>query len=94
MVYRWTCPACGKLNRTEEAQSRGRQLCVACGHARKIQKIHQRSASELTESARLYIFLPVAAILLGLWVSGLYLWFLPWSIKWRRVPTPPSATAK
>jgi uncharacterized iron-regulated membrane protein len=37
-----------------------------------------------SDSARVYLYLPVAVVLLGLWVSGLYLWILPWSVKWRR----------
>jgi len=42
-----------------------------------------------SDAARLYIFLPAAVVLLGLWASGLYLWFLPWSVKWRRKKTAP-----
>ena len=30
------------------------------------------------------------AILLGLWASGLYLWFLPWSVKWRKKSNSPA----
>ena len=44
--------------------------------------------SWFAESARLYVFLPVAVLLLGLWASGLYLWVLPWSVKWRKRNAP------
>jgi uncharacterized iron-regulated membrane protein len=37
-----------------------------------------------SESVRLYVFLPSGVVLFVLWASGLYLWFLPWSVKWRR----------
>ena len=47
-----------------------------------IEAIHQ--GTWFSDAARLYVFLPSAVVLLGLWASGLYLWFLPWSVKWRR----------
>ena len=48
--------------------------------------------SWFAESVRLYVFLPVAAVLLGLWATGLYLFALPLWVKWRRqqsAPPPP-----
>ncbi|HMQ21646.1 MAG TPA: PepSY-associated TM helix domain-containing protein [Planctomycetota bacterium] len=33
---------------------------------------------------KLWVFLPAALILLGLWVSGVYLWLLPYLVKRRR----------
>jgi len=47
------------------------------------------------ESVRLYIFLPVAVILLWLWASGLYLLVLPGLVKGRRktAGTPPNPPA-
>ena len=51
-----------------------------------IQALHE--GSWFAESVRLYVFLPVAVLLLGLWASGLYLWVLPWSVKWRKRNAP------
>lgn len=36
------------------------------------------------ERAKLWIFLPAGLILLGLWITGVYLWFLPHLVKRRR----------
>jgi uncharacterized iron-regulated membrane protein len=47
-----------------------------------IESLHD--GSWFHDSAKLYVFLPVAAIVLFLWVSGIYLFFLPISIRWRR----------
>lgn len=38
------------------------------------------------EPAKLWVFLPAAVILLGLWISGVYLWLLPHMVKRRRRP--------
>lgn len=47
-----------------------------------IEALHD--GSWFSESVRLYVFLPCGVVLFVLWASGLYLWFLPWSVKWRR----------
>lgn len=54
-----------------------------------IEALHQ--GTWFSDAARLYVFLPAGVILLGLWATGLYLWFLPWSVKWRRKRTNPPA---
>ncbi|HVL12028.1 MAG TPA: PepSY domain-containing protein [Gemmata sp.] len=36
------------------------------------------------DAAKLYVFLPVALVVLGLWVTGVYLFVLPYAVKWRR----------
>lgn len=36
------------------------------------------------DAVKLYVFLPAAVLLLGLWVSGVYLWLLPHLVKRRR----------
>jgi uncharacterized iron-regulated membrane protein len=36
------------------------------------------------DQAKLAVFLPVGLILLGLWMTGLYLWFLPILVKRRK----------
>ena len=35
---------------------------------------------------KLWIFLPAAILLLGLWISGVYLWLLPYLMRRRRSP--------
>jgi hypothetical protein len=41
------------------------------------------------DAAKLYLFLPVAIIVLVLWFTGIYLFVLPYWVKWRRKPPPP-----
>ena len=38
---------------------------------------------------KLGVFLPAAVILLGLWISGVYLWLLPYAVKRRRRDSTP-----
>ena len=38
---------------------------------------------------KLGVFLPAAVILLGLWISGVYLWLLPYAVKRRRRDATP-----
>ena len=40
--------------------------------------------SWFSDSAKLWVFLPTAFIVLGLWITGIYLFILPWWVKWRR----------
>jgi uncharacterized iron-regulated membrane protein len=40
------------------------------------------------DSVKLYVFLPVAVIVLGLWATGIYLFILPYAVRWRRKPRP------
>ncbi len=47
-----------------------------------IESIHD--GSFFAEGAKLWIFLPAAVILLGLWISGVYLWLLPHLVRRRR----------
>lgn len=47
-----------------------------------IEQIHD--GSFFGDPAKLWVFLPAALILLGLWVSGVYLWLLPHLVKRRR----------
>ena len=42
------------------------------------------------DSARAWVFLPTGLILLGPWVSGLYLWALPLVVRLRRCSPPAS----
>jgi len=47
-----------------------------------IESIHD--GSFFSGGVKLWVFLPTAIILLGLWVSGVYLWLLPHLVKRRR----------
>lgn len=47
-----------------------------------IESIHD--GSWFHESAKLYVFLPTALIVFGLWLTGMYLFVLPLAVKWRR----------
>jgi hypothetical protein len=40
------------------------------------------------DSVKLYVFLPVAIVVLGLWFTGMYLFALPYMVKWRRKRVP------
>lgn len=62
----------------------GEILQVAYRRSDWLEAMHD--GSWFHESAKLYIFLPAAAIVLVLWVSGLYLFFLPVVVKMKRKP--------
>lgn len=47
-----------------------------------IESIHD--GSFFADWTKLWLFLPAAVILFGLWVSGVYLWLLPHMVKRRR----------
>ena len=47
-----------------------------------IESIHD--GSWFGDAAKLWVFLPVAVILLGLWFTGMYLWLLPHLVRRRR----------
>ena len=52
-----------------------------------IESLHD--GSWFGEPVRLYVFLPAAVVVFGLWATGLYLFALPLWVKWRRRPPPP-----
>ena len=54
-----------------------------------IESLHD--GSWFGDAAKLYIFLPVAIVVLVLWLTGVYLFVLPYWVKWRRKPPPPTA---
>jgi hypothetical protein len=60
----------------------GAVVQVAYRRSDLIESLHD--GSWFGDSAKLYIFLPVAAIVLGLWATGMYLFVLPYAVKWRR----------
>lgn len=49
-----------------------------------IESLHD--GSWFHDSAKLWIFLPSGVIVFGLWMTGLYLFFLPLMVRWRRKP--------
>ena len=55
---------------------------VAYRRSDLIESLHD--GSFFHDAAKLYVFLPVAVVLFGLWVTGLYLFVLPYLVKWRR----------
>jgi hypothetical protein len=62
--------------------STGEILQVSIRRSDLIESIHD--GSFFFESAKLWIFLPAALILAGLWCTGIYLFLLPYIVKRRR----------
>jgi len=60
-------------------------LQVAYRRSDLIESIHD--GSFFHPSAKLAVFLPAGAIVLGLWVTGMYLWILPYLARRRRQKT-------
>jgi len=60
----------------------GEVLQVAYRRSDLIEDIHD--GSFLHPNVKHWVFLPAAIVLLGLWGTGVYLWFLPHLVKWRR----------
>lgn len=60
----------------------GEVLHVAYRRSDLIESLHD--GSWFSDGAKLWIFLPTAVILLGLWITGIYLWFLPHLVKRRK----------
>lgn len=60
----------------------GDVLSVTYRRSDLIEQIHD--GSFFGDPAKLWVFLPVAGILLGLWMSGVYLWLLPHLVRRRR----------
>jgi uncharacterized iron-regulated membrane protein len=70
----------------------GWEVQVDTGTGKVLQTEYRRSdvietlhdGSWFGDRAKLWVFLPVAVVVLGLWISGLYLFLLPWGVRWRR----------
>lgn len=60
----------------------GEVVQVAYRRSDLIESLHD--GSFFHDAAKLYVFLPAAVVLLGLWVTGVYLFVLPYAVKWRR----------
>ena len=60
----------------------GEVLHVAYRRSDLIESIHD--GSWFHEKVKLWIFLPSGIILLTLWITGLYMVILPYTVKWKR----------
>jgi uncharacterized iron-regulated membrane protein len=67
----------------------GKVLQVEYRRSDLIESLHD--GSWFGDAAKLYVFLPVAVVVLVLWLTGVYLFILPYAVKWRRKPPPPAA---
>ncbi len=77
----------------------GQVLQTAYRRSDLIEALHD--GSWFNDTVKLWIFLPCAMVVLGLWITGIYLFFLPHVVLWRRrrhraasaaaVPLNPSA---
>ncbi|MFT5051591.1 MAG: putative iron-regulated membrane protein [Chlamydiales bacterium] len=63
--------------------STGEVLQVAYRRSDLIESIHD--GSFFADAAKLWLFLPAGVILLGLWLTGVYLWLLPHIIRRKRL---------
>lgn len=54
-----------------------------------IESLHD--GSFFHDAFKVYVFLPVALVVLMLWATGLYLFALPLWVKWKRKPPAPNA---
>jgi hypothetical protein len=57
-------------------------LQVAYRRSDLIESLHD--GSWFHDKAKLFIFLPTAFVVFGLWLTGVYLFFLPHWVKWSR----------
>jgi uncharacterized iron-regulated membrane protein len=68
------------------------ELQVDLGTGALLQSAYRRSdvieslhdGSWFHNAAKLWIFLPSGVVVLGLWVTGIYLWLLPWRTRAKR----------
>jgi uncharacterized iron-regulated membrane protein len=61
-------------------------LHVAYRRSDLIETLHD--GSWFHEHAKLWVFLPVALVVLGLWLTGMYLFILPYSVRWSKRNAP------
>lgn len=62
--------------------SSGAILQVAYRRSDWLESLHD--GSWFGDPVKLWVFLPVAIVLLGLWITGVYLWFLPHLVRHRK----------
>ena len=65
---------------------------VAYRRSDLIESIHD--GSFFHDAAKLYVFLPAGMVVLGLWVTGMYLWVLPNWVRWSRKSASPKSQVK
>jgi uncharacterized iron-regulated membrane protein len=70
----------------------GEVLQTAYRRSDLIESIHD--GSWFHDSAKLWVFLPSAVVVLGLWFTGIYLFFLPLRVKWSRSRLKPSSNGQ
>jgi uncharacterized iron-regulated membrane protein len=70
----------------------GETVQVAYRRSDLIESIHD--GSFFHDAAKLYVFLPAAVVVLGLWVTGMYLWVLPNWVRWSRKSASPRSQVK
>jgi uncharacterized iron-regulated membrane protein len=70
----------------------GETVQVAYRRSDLIEAIHD--GSFFHDSAKLYVFLPAGTVVLGLWVTGMYLWVLPNWVRWSRKSASPKSQVK
>jgi hypothetical protein len=63
----------------------GEVLQVAYRRSDLIESLHD--GSWFHDRAKLWVFLPVAVVVLGLWGTGIYLFFLPYAVRRSRRAT-------
>lgn len=57
-------------------------LQVAYRRSDLIESLHD--GSWFSDGVKFWVFLPVALVVLTLWATGIYLFFLPYAVRWRR----------
>jgi uncharacterized iron-regulated membrane protein len=62
----------------------GEVVQVAYRRSDFIETLHD--GSWFGDTVKLYVFLPMAVIVFALWATGIYLFVLPYAVKWRRKP--------
>lgn len=60
----------------------GKVLQTAYRRSDLIESLHD--GSWFHDRAKLWVFLPVSIVVFGLWVSGIYLFILPYAVRWSR----------
>jgi uncharacterized iron-regulated membrane protein len=60
----------------------GEVLQMAYRRSDLIESLHD--GSWFHDRAKYWVFLPTAVVVFGLWVTGMYLFFLPHSVRWAR----------
>ncbi len=60
----------------------GRVLQTEYRRSDLIESLHD--GSFFGDGVKLWVFLPAGVVLFGLWLTGIWLWLLPYTVKWKR----------